>query len=83
MATGLGEHQIAELDDQPTLFRNRNEFSGRDQPLVLWRQRAGPQPNSAARGELEHGLIEDLNLFAPDRLAKLDFKDVALVELRP
>ena len=33
----------------------------------------------AAGGELEYGLIEDLDLFAPDRLAKLDFKDVALV----
>ena len=41
--------------------------------------RQGLNRGRAARGELEHRLIEDLDLFAPDRLAQLDFKDVALV----
>ena len=79
MATRLGEHQIAELNDQSTLFRNRNKFGGRDQASGLVAPaRQGLNRRRAPRRELEHGLIKDLNLFAPDRLSQFDFKDVAL-----
>ena len=83
LRAGRRQHPFAELVDQAGLFRDRNEFGGRDHAafgVTPAHQRFAA--GDGVVGEADAGLVIDLQRLVGDGLAQIQFQLAALLDQR-
>ena len=80
LLAGLAQHPLADRDDQPRVLGERDELAGADEAVVgtvPTHQRLEAHHRLAAR--VDHRLVVERQLLAPERLAQRDLELTALL----